>query len=73
MTVNAVASPQPETPPPSGAPPVLKPDVAKEAQEINKVVAGWAYKIPRYKGTLMSAPLDDLLRPVGTPAGPAIQ
>ncbi|MEQ1863794.1 MAG: DUF4340 domain-containing protein [Micropepsaceae bacterium] len=74
MAVNAVAAPQPAAPPPAGAsPPALKPDVAKEAQEINKVVAGWAYKIPRYKGTLMSAPLDDLLRPVGTPAGPSIQ
>jgi hypothetical protein len=43
----------------------LKPDVAKEAKEINALVGGWAYKIPRYKGTLMTAPMEDLLRPIG--------
>lgn len=74
MTVAATASPQPEAPQPPGTPPqALKPDVGKEAQEINKVVAGWAYKIPRYKGALVSAPLDDLLAPIGTPAGPTDQ
>ena len=65
MTIGAVANPQPPAP---GADPKLKPDVAKEAKEINGVVAGWAYKIPRYKGVLLSSPLEDLLKPVGSPA-----
>ncbi len=69
MTVSAVANLQPEAPPaPGAATPKLKPDVTKEAKEINAVVAGWAYKIPRYKGVLLSSPLDDLLKPVGGPA-----
>jgi hypothetical protein len=69
VTVNAVADPQAAPPPPApgAAAPKLKPDVEKEAKEINAVVAGWAYKIPRYKGTLLTAPMDDLLKPVGDP------
>jgi len=50
----------------------LKPDVAKEAKDINGTVSGWAYKAPRYKGVLLSTPMEDLLRPVGTPAGPTV-
>lgn len=50
----------------------LKPDVAKEAKDINDTVAGWAYKVPRYKGVLLSTPMEDLLRPVGTPPGPTV-
>jgi hypothetical protein len=50
----------------------LKPDVAKEAADINKTVSGWAYKVPRYKGVLLTTPMEDLLRPVGTPAGPTV-
>lgn len=69
MTVHAVAAPEPAVPPAGASSDTkLKPDVAKEAKEINDVVAGWAYKIPRYKGVLLSSPLDDLLKPVGTPA-----
>jgi hypothetical protein len=68
MTVAAVANPSVQPQPPSpGASAALKPDVAKEAKEINALVAGWAYKIPRYKGTLLTAPLEDLLKPVGSP------
>lgn len=67
MTINAVADPSVQPPtPPQGAT-GLKPDVAKEAKEINDLVTGWAYKIPRYKGVLMSAPFEDMLRPVGQP------
>jgi Domain of unknown function (DUF4340) len=75
MTVIATTAPQPEAPQPPGkaAPAPLKPNVDKEAQDINKLVTGWAYKIPRYKGTLMSAPLDDLLAPLGAPPGPSVQ
>lgn len=71
MTVNAAADPnvQPEKPGSTA----LKPDVAKEAKEINAVVGTWAYKIPRYKGVLLSSPMEDLLRPVGGPApGPTV-
>jgi hypothetical protein len=68
MTVAAVASAGVQPPPTSsGASAALKPDVAKEAKEINALVVGWAYKIPRYKGTLLTAPLEDLLKPVGSP------
>lgn len=66
LAVEAAANPS--APPPTPAKPgetQLKPDIAKEAREINAVVSGWAYKIPRYKGTLMTAPMEDLLRPVG--------
>ena len=77
ITVSAVANPQAPapTPPAPGAPatPVpLKPDVAKEAAEINHRTGGWAYKIPRFKGVLVTAALEDLLKPVGgPPPGPA--
>ena len=67
MTVSAAANPQPVAPPTPGES-KLKPDVAKEAKEINGVVVGWVYKIPRYKGVLLSSPLDDLLKPIGSPA-----
>ncbi len=59
------ASADPAVPPAPAKPGELKPDVAKEAKEINALVGGWAYKIPRYKGTLMTAPMEDLLRPIG--------
>lgn len=72
MAVNAVGvPPAPEPATPATTPAPLKPDPAKEAKGINAVTAGWAYKIPRYKGTLLTAPLDDLLKPVGSPAGPS--
>ena len=68
MSVTAAAdtSPAQPAPAPAGAA-ALKPDVAKEAQEINRIVSGWAYKVPRYKGVLLSTPLEDLLKPVGSP------
>lgn len=67
IAFEAVADPSATAPLPPAKPgePQLRPDVAKEAKEINGVVGGWAYKIPRYKGTLMTAPMDDLLRPIG--------
>jgi hypothetical protein len=71
LTVNATHDPSvtvPEGEKPGG----LKPDVAKEAKDINATVAGWAYKVPRYKGVLLTTPMEDLLRPVGTPAGPTV-
>ena len=79
VTVSATAVPQtppaPATPPAPGTPAPqasLKPDVAKEAAEINRLASGWAYKIPRYKGVLISAALEDLLKPIGGPApGPS--
>lgn len=70
VTINATNDPSVQ-PPPAPAGSTLKPDVAKEAKEINQLVGGWAYKIPRYKGTLLTAPLEDLLKPIGTPSGPS--
>jgi hypothetical protein len=72
LTINATADPAVQPPPAPAAGSALKPDVTKEAKEINQLVAGWSYKIPRYKGTLLTAPLEDLLRPVGTPPGPSV-
>ncbi len=46
-----------------------KPDVAKEAHEINVHAAGWAYKLPAYKGAQFLTSLDSLLKPVGTGKG----
>jgi Domain of unknown function (DUF4340) len=64
-TVEVVANPAaPKTPPTASA--ALKPDVEKEAKELNATLGGWAFKIPRYKGTLITAPLDDLLVPAGS-------
>lgn len=66
MTVEAIAAEPPASPPPSDAT-KLKPDIAKEAKEINERLAGWAYKVPRYKGTLLVTPLEDLFKPLGSP------
>lgn len=65
MTVDAFADPglAPSTAPASTA---LKPDIAKEVKELNEALAGWAFRIPRYKGALLTAPLDDLLVPAGS-------
>lgn len=77
ITINAVANPQAPTPtPPVPGTPApaasLRPDVAKEATEINRMTAGWAYKVPRYKGVLIAAALEDLLKPIGgPPPGPS--
>jgi hypothetical protein len=78
ITVNAAANPQPAAPQPTPAPGTaatpapLKPDVGKEAAEINRRVAGWAFKVPRFKGVLVTAALEDLLKPVGgPPPGPS--
>jgi hypothetical protein len=65
ITIEATANPTVQAPPAKPGETQLKPDVPKEAKEINALVGGWAYKIPRYKGTLMTAPMEDLLRPIG--------
>jgi hypothetical protein len=65
IAVEAAADPSAAPAPAKPGDTNLKPDVAKEAKELNAVVGGWAYKIPRYKGALLTAPMDDLLRPVG--------
>ncbi|MBL6939716.1 MAG: DUF4340 domain-containing protein [Alphaproteobacteria bacterium] len=46
-----------------------KPDAAKEVSSINAHAAGWAYKLPAFKGQLFMTTLDDLLKP--PPAPPA--
>lgn len=65
VAIEAAANPVAPPPPAKPGATQLKPDVPKEAKEINGLVGGWAYKIPRYKGTLMTAPMEDLLRPIG--------
>ncbi|MDE2266027.1 MAG: DUF4340 domain-containing protein [Alphaproteobacteria bacterium] len=46
-----------------------KPEAAKEAHEINARAAGWAYKLPAYKGAQFLTSLDSLLKPVGKAKG----
>ena len=70
ITVEAAADPSVQPTPVKPGSTQLKPDVPKEASEINKALTGWAYKIPRYKGVLMTAPLEDMLRAVGEPQPP---
>ncbi|MEQ1868169.1 MAG: DUF4340 domain-containing protein [Micropepsaceae bacterium] len=65
IAIEATANPTVQPPPAKPGATQLKPDVPKEAKEINALAGGWAYKIPRYKGTLMTAPMEDLLRPIG--------
>jgi hypothetical protein len=47
-------------------------DAAKEAARINAHAAGWAYKLPAYKGQLFMTTLDSLLKapPAAPPAAP---
>ncbi|MBU6298904.1 MAG: hypothetical protein KJS68_11730, partial [Alphaproteobacteria bacterium] len=42
-----------------------KPEAVKEAHEINARAAGWAYKLPAYKGVQFLTSLDSLLKPIG--------
>jgi len=48
----------------------LKPNIGKEVEELNAMAKGWAYKIPRFKGTLISSPLDALLNVTGSNSAP---
>ena len=49
-----------------------KADAAKEAAAINAHAAGWAYKLPAYKGQVFMTTLDSLLKaPTATPPAPA--
>ena len=40
-------------------------DAAGQAEEINRRVAGWAYRIPKYKFDSMTKKAEDLLKPLG--------
>lgn len=62
IAVDAVVSELPAAP--TGDNSKLKPDIAKEVKELNAMAQGWAYKIPRFKATLISSPLDALLNSV---------
>lgn len=42
-----------------------KPEVAKQARNINARANGWAFKLPDYKGTALTATLESLLKPKG--------
>jgi len=50
---------------------VGKPDAAKEAAAINAHAAGWAYKLPAFKGQLFMITLDSLLKTPAAPNAPA--
>ena len=41
---------------------------AKEAIQINSRAAGWAYKVPAFKGQQFMTTLDSLLKPLASPA-----
>jgi hypothetical protein len=70
VTVNATADePQPATPAAGAG--STKISASIEAKSINQIAAGWAFKLSRYKGVLLTSPLEDLLKPVGgLPPGP---
>lgn len=42
-----------------------KPEIAKQARDINARASGWAFKLPDYKGTAFTATLESLLKPKG--------
>jgi hypothetical protein len=70
-TVNATGTDLPPTPPKPGETAPLLASV--EAKAINERAAGWAFRIPKFKGVLMTAPLEDLFAPVGgPPPGPQV-
>jgi hypothetical protein len=50
------------------AAPGARPEIAKEAREIDAHASGWAYKLPGYKGQQFMTSLDSLLKPVDTGA-----
>lgn len=71
VTVNATGEDQPLPPPKPGE--KLPPLASAEAKAINDKAAGWAFKVPKFKGVLMTAPLEDLLAPLGgPPPGPQV-
>jgi hypothetical protein len=71
VTVTATGEDQPLPPPKPGE--TLPPRASAEAKAINDKAAGWAFKVPKFKGVLMTAPLEDLLAPVAGPLpGPAV-
>lgn len=41
-----------------------KPEIVEEAKAINARVAGWAYRLPNYKGAQLRAPQADMLQPL---------
>jgi hypothetical protein len=45
-----------------------KPNAAKEARDIDAKTGGWAYKLADFKGAQFTTPLENLLKPKGTPA-----
>ncbi len=59
IALDAIVSELPVVP--AGDSSKLKPDIGKEVKELNAMARGWAYRIPRFKGTLISSPLDALL------------
>lgn len=71
VSVSATGVDQPPPPPKPGE--TLPPLASAEAKAINDRAAGWAFKVPKFKGVLMTSPLEDLLAPVGgPPPGPQV-
>jgi hypothetical protein len=71
-TMNATGTDQtPEPPKPGETAPLL---ASVEAKALNERAAGWAFKLPKFKGVLMTAKLEDLFAPVGgPPPGPQVE
>jgi hypothetical protein len=71
MALDAIEDTAAASPPAAGKDAKLHPNVAVEVKEINAMASGWAYKIPRFKGALLTAPFDALFAPQGgKPANP---
>ncbi len=54
----------------AAANPAEQPDAAKQADELNARLAGWAFAIPEYKAKALLTRLSDLLKPVEQPPAP---
>ena len=48
----------------AAATPEAKDEIKTEAADLNKKLAGWAYKLPEYKQNFLSRKFDDLVEPV---------
>jgi hypothetical protein len=68
VTVNAVAKGSDVWATVGAEPAPGNADAAKEAIQINSRAAGWAYKVPAFKGQQIMTTLDSLLKPLASPA-----
>jgi hypothetical protein len=71
LALDAIEDTSAPAPAPGAKDSKLHPNVAAEAKEINAMSSGWAYKIPRFKGALLTGPFEALFAPAGgRPANP---